>query len=134
MQKLYIVTRNDLPISYQAVQSIHAAVDYVFKYQKTLKKWHKSSNVIILLAVKNKTTLIKFIKKIRKLNVKYVAFKEPDLKNQITAVALEPSEKTQKLCKNLHTALKPPNKGGLKAKEMNELDERFRRFKQKNSP
>jgi hypothetical protein len=33
-------------------------------------------------------------------------FREPDINNEITAIAVEPSEKSRKLCSNLPLALK----------------------------
>lgn len=129
MKKLYIITHNELPISQQATQSIHAAVDFVFKHHAELKNWHDLSNTIVLLSVKNEKGLLKLIKKLKNSNIKYTIFTEPDIGDQITALALEPSDDAAEFCKELPTALKPPNKGGLKEKEMNELDEHFRQLK-----
>jgi len=42
-------------------------------------------------------------------NIKYSVFKEPDIDNQVTAIALEPSDLTRKLCSNIPLALKEFN-------------------------
>lgn len=130
MKKLYVITRNDLPISQQATQSIHAAVDLVFKHHIELKNWHDLSNTIVLLSVANEKQLIKLSKKLKTSKIKHTIFTEPDIGDQITALALEPSDDAAGFCKELSTALKPPNKGGLKETEINKLDEQFRELKQ----
>ena len=55
--KLYIITRDDLPNSFQAVQSIHAVTDLIFKYSPKLQEWYKESNTVVLLSVSNKKAL-----------------------------------------------------------------------------
>ncbi len=129
MKKLYVITRHDMPVAFQAVQSIHAAVDLVFKHHIELKNWHDLSNTIVLLSVKNEKALVKLSKKLKTSKIKHTIFTEPDIGDQITALALEPSDEAMAFCKELPTALKPPNNGGLKEKEMNELDEHFRQLK-----
>jgi hypothetical protein len=38
--------------------------------------------------------------------IRFSVFKEPDIDNQITAIALEPGSKSKKICSNLSLALK----------------------------
>jgi hypothetical protein len=45
------------------------------------------------------------IAKAESQNIKHTIFREPDIDNQITAVAFEPSDATKKLCKNLKLML-----------------------------
>jgi len=42
-------------------------------------------------------------------NIKYSIFREPDIDNQITAIAIEPSDKTRRLLSNLPLMLKEYN-------------------------
>jgi len=45
------------------------------------------------------------LEKIKILDLKYSIFREPDMNNQATAIAVEPCEKTMKLCSKLPLAL-----------------------------
>jgi hypothetical protein len=45
------------------------------------------------------------LEKIKIQDLKYSVFYEPDINNQATAIAVEPSEKTQRLCSKLPLAL-----------------------------
>lgn len=54
-----------------------------------------------MLSVSDKDALYSFIEKVKSRGLKHSVFVEPDMDNEITAVALEPSERAQKLCSNL---------------------------------
>jgi len=47
-----------------------------------------------------------FLEKFKKHNLKTTIFKEPDIGNEVTAIAVQPSEKSKKLTSNLPLALK----------------------------
>jgi len=47
-----------------------------------------------------------FLEKCEYYDLKTTAFREPDIGNQITAIAIEPSERTRKLTSKLPLALK----------------------------
>jgi peptidyl-tRNA hydrolase len=96
-----VVTRRDLPISYQAVQAAHAAIDFQHAYTHEAKEWHKSSNYLIFLTVENEDELKKLILKSAERYIKLTPFREPDIDNELTAVALEPSEATRKVTSSL---------------------------------
>ena len=91
-----MVTREDLPQSAMAVQSAHAAIDFQYQYPELANTWH-DSNYLIFLKVKDELSLIKLIDKSRLNNIKITIFREPDLDNQITAIAFEPSEESNKI-------------------------------------
>jgi hypothetical protein len=46
------------------------------------------------------------LKKAEERGIKVLAFREPDLENQLTAIALEPTEASRKLISNLPKMLK----------------------------
>ena len=96
-QKLRVVTRRDLTIPYQAVQSAHAAIDFQHEYPVEAKEWQTTSNYLAVLTVEDEEQLIKLITKAILLGIKHTVFREPDIGNQITAVAFEPTEQAKKL-------------------------------------
>lgn len=64
------------------------------------------SNYIAVLNVSGEDELIKIIEKASLQDIKYSIFREPDIDNQITAIAISPGPKSKKLCSNLRLALK----------------------------
>ena len=103
--KLIVITRRDLSPGYQAVQASHAAVDFQHQHPQIAKDWNKNSNYLIILSVENEEQLKKLIWKFQKSNLCHTVFREPDIDNQITAICVEPSEKTRKLTAHLPLAL-----------------------------
>ncbi len=59
-----------------------------------------------MLSVADESELLKLIKKADENNIKYSIFFEPDLKYEITAIALEPGLISKKLCSKIKLALK----------------------------
>lgn len=95
--KLRIITRRDLSFGTQATQASHASIDFQHQYPIEAKEWHKESNYLALLTVKDESELIKLISKAIIMNIKHSVFREPDLDNQITAIAFEPSEDAKRI-------------------------------------
>ena len=105
-QKLIVITRQDLSPGYQAVQAAHAAIDFQHQYPQIAKDWNKNSKYLIILSVENEEKLKKYIRKFQNANLYHVVFKEPDIGNEITAICVQPSEKSRKLTAHLPLALK----------------------------
>lgn len=106
---LIVVTRQDLAPGYQAVQSIHAVAEFFKEHQEIFEHWFTCSKAITLLATKNEDYLKDLISKLSRLDIKYSIFIEPDINNQVTSIAIEPSEAAFKLCSNIPLALKHYN-------------------------
>ena len=79
------------------MQSAHAAIDFQHQYPEEATEWHKKSNYLALLTVSDESELIKLITKAIFKGIKHTIFREPDIDNQITAVAFEASEESKKL-------------------------------------
>ena len=105
-QKLVIITRRDLHPGYQAVQSAHAGIDFQHEYPEIAKKWNTQSNYLIILSVENEEQLFLCLEKFKHYNLKTTSFREPDIDNQLTAIAVEPGPRTKKLTSRLPLALK----------------------------
>ena len=95
-QKLRVITRRDLPLPVQAVQSGHAGIQFQHEHPELAKIWYHKSNYLIFLSTENELELKKLINKANSNNIKISIFREPDLNNEITAIALEPCEWSRK--------------------------------------
>jgi peptidyl-tRNA hydrolase len=91
---------------YQGVQSIHAAVQFAFEHPDINKEWFENSNYLGFLSVQNERELNSLIEEAGKKNIKHSIFREPDVDNQITAIALAPGSDTRRLCSRLPLALR----------------------------
>ena len=96
-QKLRVVTRRDLPIAYQAVQSGHAAIDFQHEHVVEAKEWQTKSNYLAFLTVANEQELINLASKAILMGIKHTVFREPDIDNEITAIAFEATDAARKL-------------------------------------
>ena len=104
--KLTTVSRKDLLPGQQAVQATHAAINHCFHFSDESVEWHKNSNYLINLSVEDELSLKDLSTKLRLRGVKVAEFFEPDLDNQMTAVAFLSSEITRKMTSSLPLALK----------------------------
>jgi hypothetical protein len=60
-------------------------------------EWQKKSNYLAFLTVSDEQALINLISKAILTGIKHTIFREPDIDNQITAVAFEPSDAAKRL-------------------------------------
>lgn len=102
-EKLVYVTRQDLKAGYQMAMLVHAANEFPETYPDIWKQWKDESNSVICLSVKDLAALEQLCQTLDKKEVKYVKFFEPDVE-QLTAVAVEPSEMARKVTKYLPLA------------------------------
>lgn len=80
--RLYVLTRNDLNLPYQGVQAGHAVAQWMLE-NKDKEVWN--NEYLIYLEVDN----IDFWKmKLSDKGINYSEFKEPDLNNLTTAIAI----------------------------------------------
>jgi hypothetical protein len=89
-----------------SVQSIHAAIQFQHEHTECAQNWYIKSNYLGFLSVDDESGLVKLAESALALGIKFSIFREPDIDNQITAIALEPGNKSKKLCSNLSLALK----------------------------
>lgn len=67
--------------------------------------WFESSNYLVILEVEDENQLKLLINKSEEICIKCSVFKEPDLNNQITAVAFEPGDLSRRLLRNIKLAM-----------------------------
>jgi hypothetical protein len=104
--KLYIITRADMPAGYQAVQSCHAIRQFTADHPDADNEWFTKSNYLVLLSVKNELELMRLIINAFDAGLRYSVFREPDVGGAITAIAIESHPKAAELCKSLPLALR----------------------------
>jgi len=83
--KLYIIIRKDLSISQRAVQAGHAVAEFCLR--GPISSW--SNGTLIYLGVRNLNQLEKLMYQLNNENIRYIEFREPDLYNQVTAIATD---------------------------------------------
>jgi hypothetical protein len=91
---------------YQGVQSIHAGIQFGVEHPEIHKVWYEKSNYLGWLSVADEIALIQLIEQAILHDITFSVFREPDIGNQITAIALAPGPKSKKLCGKLKLALK----------------------------
>ena len=80
-KRLYIIVRKDLSESYRAVQAGHAVAEWILHDQS----W--KNETLIYLGVENEKDLLRWVDKLNFKNIKYIGFNEPDINNELTAIA-----------------------------------------------
>lgn len=100
---------------YQAVQSSHCLIDFVLKYPADSLAWHKHSNYLAQLSVKDEKELYEFAEKCKAKGIKIMEFREPDLNMELTAICLEPTEASKKITSSIPLMLKEKVLSGIVA-------------------
>lgn len=106
MKHLYIITCRDLPPGPQAVQSAHAALNFAMEHPEIAQSWFKVSNYLALCSVEDEQALLALAQKADRHGLTFSIFREPDLGDRATALAIEPSDKTRKICRDLPLTLR----------------------------
>lgn len=82
---VYVIVRNDLSPAQKAVQAGHAIIESTRNFNMTGK--HPS---LILCVVKSEAKLKETAAELSKQKIKFSTFREPDIGDQMTAIASEP--------------------------------------------
>lgn len=75
----------------QACQAAHAALDFTFEHPAVAREWHEVSNTIVIAAARDELALTWLAADAADAGFAYTMFREPDLDDTLTAVALEPA-------------------------------------------
>ena len=87
-------------------QTAHAVADFAIHHPDEFTAWQNGSNYLCCLS-SSIDKIIRIIGKLELYGIKYHTFREPDMGNQVTAVAIEslPKSLHNKLFKNLKLGL-----------------------------
>ena len=83
MKKLYVMVRTDLSVSQQAVQAGHAVAEIILRGQQG--DW--DNGTLVYLGANSEEDLEKQIFRLERKDIPFSIFREPDIGNQITAIA-----------------------------------------------
>lgn len=83
--KLYVIVRKDLSTSQRAVQAGHAVAEFLLR--GPFSRWNNGT--LIYLGVKGLRQLENLRNKFYLEDINFIEFCEPDLENEITAIATD---------------------------------------------
>jgi len=101
LDRLYIVTRSDLPLGLQAAQAAHAAFEFSKAHPLICRGWMEVSNFIVLVTVPDLSSLEEIATSASSRGLRVSLNFEPDVGNELTAVVVEPHPEARRLCSAL---------------------------------
>lgn len=96
-----MVTRADLPIGLQTAQAVHAAFQFGHDHRLLTSGWLHDSNYLIIVTVPDEFALEVLATTSLQRGLRVSVIREPDLDDQMTALAIEPGEEARRLCSSL---------------------------------
>lgn len=106
VERLYLVTRGDLPAGARAAQCCHALREFARAHPVREAAWYAASNALVLLETPDEAALAALVARAGERGVACAAFREPDLGDALTAIALAPEARP--LVRRLPLALAAP--------------------------
>jgi|SRR3972149_3488325 len=100
----------------------HVAINFTLKHSELSKSWWETSNYLACLSVQDEASLILLSQKLTSKNIKHEVFREPDINDQVTAIAVEPTEDARRACSNIPLAMRSSKNEGLNKNNMQEHD------------
>ena len=97
--KVFVVVRNDLSRSQQAIQAGHAAMEIVV--WGGLAKQEYEGCTLVYLKVQNEQELDKLLDQVNESDGIAYPFHEPDLNDSMTAFATHATEQVEKILENI---------------------------------
>jgi len=91
VSKLHLITRRDLAPGARAAQLCHALRAFVEQHPSVDRSWYEESNTLVLLEVADEAALLRLAWEATMTGVPWSLFREPDLNDAVTAVALGPT-------------------------------------------
>ena len=104
--KLVTVTRKDISAGYQIIQTAHSVAEFAHHFPNQFKDWKTISNYVISLSIDNEEKLQRLFYKLQDNGADVIAFTEPDINNQLTAICYYGTPEMIKITNKLDLALK----------------------------
>jgi peptidyl-tRNA hydrolase len=96
-----VVTHRELSPGSQAVQSGHALIEFIYEHPELANNWYQISKYLVFLSVKTKQELTELANKLSYKEILFSKFNEPDLDDEMTAIALEPTKEARKVVSSI---------------------------------
>lgn len=88
--KLYIVLDAGLRPGQKLAQACHAMRQWTAEHPEEDRRWFEESNTLVLLEAANESDLTALVGRARDAGVSCVEFREPDMEDRLTAIAIGP--------------------------------------------
>lgn len=98
--------RADLPAGLQVAQVAHAGIEFAIDHPDIVREWNRASNNIVIVNVPNEKALAELSRVAAERDIKQKLMIEPDLGDEMTAMALEPGNAARRLCSSYPLALR----------------------------
>ena len=102
--RILVVTRRDLSPEAQASQSCQALMQFNCAYPALGRTWYERQNLIDVYVVPGEDALRALLVKVKTKDLKAVGFHEPQLKMQLTTIAVEATPMARKVLGKLTIA------------------------------
>lgn len=99
--RMYVITRADLPVGLQAAQAVHAAFEFSVQHRFITSGWLRESNYLVVVTALDEAMLEMYATAALQAGLRVTLVHEPDCNDELTAIAIEPSPEARKLCSNL---------------------------------
>lgn len=99
--RLYIVTRSDIPIGFASAQCAHAAFIFARDRWNEAAPWLRDSQWLVIVTVPDEMQLEDLSSRAHLTGLIQSRWHEPDRDNELTAVTLAPGRGARLLCANL---------------------------------
>lgn len=101
MDRLYVVVRSDISEGLQIAQACHAVAAFAVRYPEMARTWHEGESNIVILECFTLDELIA----VRFDLPLTVGFCEPDIGDELTAVAVPGNEMSKRYLRKFRLAL-----------------------------
>jgi len=95
-----------LPKGNQLAQTIHSGQRFAYHYPKLHREWIEKSEYVVSLSVKNEEQLERLYYKLLDNGATVVAFREPDIDDQLTSICYYGTPELIKFTNKLDLAFK----------------------------
>ncbi|MCV7174889.1 peptidyl-tRNA hydrolase [Mycolicibacterium sphagni] len=87
-------------------QAVHAAFEFSHEHPDVTGNWLRDSKFLVINSVPDEAHLLELVARAAQRGIVHTLWREPDLDNELTSVALHPGVAARKLCANLPLALR----------------------------